>query len=233
MTPIVREHSGVFVVRDDLYLGGTKSRIFESLFSQHAEMVYGSPAQGGAQTALAHAAAKTGRRATIFVAKRATPHPRALEAKRAGAQVLQVKPGYLTVVQARARAYCANTGAFLLPFGVDVPEAIDIIASAAKETGLEPDEVWCAAGSGVLMRGLTAAWPKADRHAVQIGRSLSSRDVGGAILHVYPKPYDYALKGNAPFPADPHYDAKAWELCRERRGTGVVVFWNVTGPASG
>jgi hypothetical protein len=31
----------------------------------------------------------------------------------------------------------------------------------------------------------------------------------------------------APFPADPHYDAKAWELCVAMRGPGRVLFWNV------
>jgi len=31
----------------------------------------------------------------------------------------------------------------------------------------------------------------------------------------------------APFPADPHYDAKAWELCVVKRGSGRVLFWNV------
>ena len=30
----------------------------------------------------------------------------------------------------------------------------------------------------------------------------------------------------APFPADPHYDAKAWEMCIAKRGTGQVLFWN-------
>lgn len=219
------------VVRDDLYPGGTKARIFTPLFARHAEIVYASPAQGGAQTALAHSAAATGKRATIFVAKRAVPHPRALEAKRMGAQVLQVTPGYLSVVQARARSYCEVSGAFLLPFGADTPEAIEIIADAARSLDVCPDEVWCAAGSGVLMRGLSKAWPKARRRAVQIGRALSSKDVAGAQIHVYPMPYDYALGRRFPFPSDPHYDAKAWEVCSVRHGPGRVLFWNVTGPA--
>jgi pyridoxal-phosphate dependent enzyme len=229
--PIVSEHQAVTVVRDDLYPGGTKARIFAPLFGRYAEIVYASPAQGGAQTALAHAAAATGKRATVFVAKRDIPHPRAIEAKRMGATVLQVRPGYLTVVQARARAYCAATGAFLLPFGADIPEAPDIVAQAARALAIEPDEVWCAAGSGVLMRGLARAWPHAKRHAVQIGRTLSEREVAGATIHVYPRPYDYALHDAAPFPADPHYDAKAWQVCARLHGPGTVLFWNVTGPA--
>jgi hypothetical protein len=231
MIPATSRFENILIVRDDLYPGGTKARIFAPLFGRHDEIVYASPAQGGAQTALAHAAAATGKRATIFVAKRATPHPRALEAKRAGAQVLQVTPGYLTVVQARARAYCDKTGAYHLPFGADIAEAPEIIAAAARSLAIEPAEVWCAAGSGVLMRGLARAWPKARRHAVQVGRALKPADVAGARIHIYPKPYDYALAGRGPFPADPHYDAKAWEICASRRGAGLVLFWNVTGPA--
>jgi hypothetical protein len=61
--------------------------------------------------------------------------------------------------QVRARQYCAQTGARLVPFGADMPEAISAIAAAARATGLKPDEVWCASGSGVLLQlhGITRA----------------------------------------------------------------------------
>lgn len=230
--PIVTEHDGIAVVRDDLFPGGTKARFLPALFDGADEVVYASPAEGGAQTALAHVAAHLGKRATIFVAKRAQPHPRALEAKRLGAKVLQVSPGYLAVVQARARAYCAARGARLVPFGVDLPEAIATIAEAARATGLEPDEVWCAAGSGVLARGLAAAWPNARRRVVQVGRRLAPDDVAGAEIIVYPRPFGATAATKPPFPSDPHYDAKAWEIATARREAGrAVLFWNVTGPA--
>jgi hypothetical protein len=225
-------HGGVAVVRDDLFPGGTKARFLTALFADADEVVYASPAEGGAQTALAAAAAAVGKRATIFVAKRATPHPRAFMAKRLGAQVLQVRPGYLSVVQARARAYCEATGAKLAPFGVDMHEALETIAAAARSTGEQPDEVWCASGSGVLMRALSLAWPGARRHAVQIGRALTSTDVAGATIHVHPRKFEQPAASQPPFPSDPHYDAKAWEVCQERKGPGRVLFWNVTGPAA-
>ena len=230
--PVVREHDGIMVVRDDLYPGGTKARYIARLFDHANEVVYATPAEGGAQTALATCAAQAGKRATIFVAKRAEPHPRALMAKRLGATVVQVSPGYLTVVQSRARDYCARSGATLAPFGVDMPEAIEAIAAAARSTGLDPAEVWCASGSGVLMRGLAKAWPNARRHSVQIGRELSAADVGGATIHKHRLAFGDRCKTAAPFPADPHYDAKAWEIAKTRRGAGLVVFWNVTGPAA-
>lgn len=230
--PIVIEHDGISVVRDDLFPGGTKARYLAHLFDQADEVVYATPAEGGAQTALAHCAQAAGKRATLFVAKRADPHPRALMAKRLGATVVQVSPGYLSVVQSRAAEYAKAAGAMLAPFGVDMPEAIEKIAEAARSTGLEPDEVWCASGSGVLMRGLAMAWPNARRHSVQVGRELSADDVAGATIHVHPLAFGQRCKTAPPFPSDPHYDAKAWEIAKARRGAGLVAFWNVTGPAA-
>lgn len=229
--PAVTVHSGVHVVRDDLFPGGTKARFLPALFEGCDEVVYASPAEGGAQTALAAVAARLGKRATIFVAERQRPHPRAFMAKALGAKVYQVKPGYLTVVQARARAYCQATGARLAPFGVDMPEAISAIAAAATATGLAPDEVWCASGSGTLARGLAQAWPHARRHVVQVGRELSRADVAGATIHVAPLAFSAPCKEAPPFPSDKHYDAKAWQIVIERKGAGLVLFWNVTGPA--
>lgn len=229
--PIVTEHDGVTVIRDDLFPGGTKARFLGDLFEGHDEVVYASPAEGGAQTALAAVAQRLGKKATIFVAKRAEPHPRALMAKAMGAQVALVKPGYLNVVQARARAYCDRTGAFLVPFGANVPSAPGKIAQAALSTGLEPDEVWCAGGSGVLHRGLCAAWPHARHHIVQVGRDLAPETIGRATLHVHKLDFSQRCKTQPPFPSDPHYDAKAWEICQERKGSGLILFWNVTGPA--
>lgn len=229
--PKLIEHDGIMVVRDDLLRGGTKARFLGVFFDGADEVVYASPAEGGAQTALAAVAGALGKRATIFVARRAKPHPRALLAKRWGARVCQVSPGYLTVVQARARAYCAASGARLMPFGADVPEAVEAITRAARSLQIVPDEVWCASGSGVLARGLAAAWPGARRHVVQVGRSLSPADVAGATIHQSGMPFERACRAAVPFPADPHYDAKAWQIAKARRGAGLCIFWNVTGPA--
>lgn len=229
--PIVREHGGVSVIRDDLFPGGTKARFMPVLFEGAEEAVYASPAEGGAQTALATVAKDLGKRATIFVAARATLHPRTLEAARLGAKVVPVRPGYLSVVQARAKDYAKTSGARLVPFGVDLPEAITRLAAAALATGLDPDEVWCAAGSGVLARALAQAWPRARCHVVQVGRELAPNEVASATIHVYPRPFSDVAKAISPFPSDPHYDAKAWETMTARRGPGRVVFWNVAGPA--
>lgn len=227
--PIVQTHEGIRVVREDLFPGGTKARYVPRLFDRADEIVYATPAQGGAQYAIAFVANQLGKRATFFVAKRDNPHPRAWEAKRLGAKIVQVPFGMLSVVQARAREYAKETGATLAPFGMDMPEAIDIIAAAARSTGEDPDEIWCAGGSGVLGRSLRRAWPKAALHVVMVGRKATP--VEGADHIFFPRPFEWRA-AQPPFSSDPHYDAKAWWLCKERAQGKRVLMWNVTGPAS-
>jgi hypothetical protein len=74
------------VVRDDLFTSGTKARFLSMMFNGADEVVYASPAEGGAQVALATVARRLGKQATIFVARRAKPHPRTIEAAQLGAQ---------------------------------------------------------------------------------------------------------------------------------------------------
>lgn len=232
MKPVLQEHDRIGVVRDDLFPGGTKARFIPAMFADAEEIVYASPAQGGAQFALAFIARELGKRATIFVAARRVPHPRQIEAKCLGAKVVLVSNGRLNVVQARARQYAEETGAKLAPFGFDVPGAIDVIADAARSLEENPDEVWCSAGSGTLCRSLKRAWPDAHHVAIAVGRDIAPETVGGADVIRYPRPFEDHARLHPPFPSDPHYDAKAWEIATIHARKGArVLFWNVTGPA--
>ena len=49
--PRVIEHDGVLVARDDLFPGGTKAQFLPILFEGADEVVYASPAEGGAHLA--------------------------------------------------------------------------------------------------------------------------------------------------------------------------------------
>lgn len=227
--PIVIEHGGVFVVRDDLYPGGTKSRYAAVLFGEGVEeVVYASPAQGGAQISLAAAAQRMGKRATLFVAKRKELHPATAVATALGAKVVEVPMGYLSHVQAKAKAYVENAGSEvrLAPFGFAIPGAEEEIAKAARAAMTGPDEVWCAASSGTLARGLALAFPKARRHVVQVGRKLDPKEVAGATIHEYRLGYE-KVGPAAPFSCNRHYESKAWEVCAAEHGKGTVLFWNV------
>jgi hypothetical protein len=223
--PVIEHVGEVLVVRDDLVPGGTKARVLLDMLEPGREYVYASPAQGYAQVALAHAAATVGARATVFVAKRKEPHARTLEAGQAGAAIRQVGPvGYMSVVRARARAYCDATGATLLPFGFDTPSFLRGLAEVARSLPLEPPaEVWSVAGSGALTRALQMAWPLAGFRAIRIG---AIPDAGRARLLLAPERFEQPARVRPPFPSCDNYDAKAWRFVSKYASPGAL-FWNV------
>lgn len=223
--PVVMQHGRLFVVRDDLLPGGSKMRYMLPLLAAlpHQEIVYATPAQGYAQMALAHVCAMLGKRAVVFVAQRAQPHRRTLAAKAAGATVYQVPHGYMTVVAARARLYAKDRGAFLVPFGVDVPEALEHFAAAASTITPAPAEVWACSGSGALIRGLQRAWPDAAFHAVRVG---SAPSIGRAKLWTAPERYEQPARTPPPWPSCDNYDAKVWQFASRHAADGALI-WNV------
>jgi hypothetical protein len=221
--PVITEHAGVLVVRDDLLPGGTKTRVLPVLLDHAAEYVYASPTQGYAQVALAYTCQAAGKRATIFCAQRRQRHPRTVEAAAAGARIIEVKAGYMNVIRARARQYCAVAGARLLPFGFDDPRVLEALAALGRDLPVTPREVWTVAGSGVLTRALQHAWPQASFHAIQIGAVPA---IGRARLYLAPEPFAEDAKLRPPFPSCSNYDAKAWRFVAAHAQPGAL-FWNV------
>lgn len=224
--PIVETHNGILVVRDDLYSGGTKSRIAEELYRYHDEIVYAGSAHSFAQIALATTARKIGKKATIFVAARAVRTHETQTASDLGAKIIEIRPGYLSVVKARATIYCNESGAWLAPLGFDVGSAIVFLAGVAKSISCVPDVVWCAAGSGTLTRALQQAWPDAEHHAVLFGKDSFA---GMATEHRHHLSYSDYTKYPTPFPSHPRFDAKAWEICIQNHPSDdqITLFWNV------
>jgi len=221
--PTIIEHDGIFVVRDDYLPGGTKSRVLPRFLVGADEFVYATPAYGYAQVALSITAKSMGKRATIFVAKRNELHTRTRAAYSFGAKIVQIPYGYLSNVQAKAKAYCEATGAKLMPFGLDFPEFIHSLADVAIGLNIKPAEVWTVAGSGVLTRALQIAWPKSSFHAVQIG---SFPKAGVATIHKAPEKFEQDAAIKPPFPSCSNYDAKAWQFIRRHAKPGAL-FWNV------
>lgn len=213
--------------------GGTKQVILERLmrtvWAEHEEFVYGGPAYGFALTLAARA---VGKRATIVVAQRGEAHPITKAAEAAGAQVITVAPGYLSQVRKRAKGYAEESGAFNVPFGVDCPEFIGELARYAREVAddLEPSEVWCVAGSGVLTRSLQLAFPEAEHHAIVVGKEGS--DTGSATVHKAPEKFAQDAKIKPPFASASNYDAKAWRFFQEEAAPGALL-WNVAGDVGG
>jgi hypothetical protein len=213
------------VVRDDLIAGGTKARALPALLTDADEFVYASPVYGYAQIALAHTCARLAKRATVFCAQRKTWHPLTLRAASAGAKIVEVAGGYLTVVTARARDYARARGAKLLPFGLDAPEFVNALADAVSLAPLDHVyEVWSVAASGTMTRALQSVWPAADFHCVLVGTAKG--DAGKAKLYRAPERFEQDAQLRPPFPSCPNYDAKAWRFVRAHASPGAV-FWNV------
>lgn len=237
--PVLETHDGarekIRVLREDLAPGGLKMRFLPFLVQGADEVVYGSPFCGGAALALSEIGKQTGQRMTLFYAKRAEHHPRQIAALQNGARIFEISPGYMTNVQAKARAYAAQQGALFLPLGFDVPAAaVPLIAFLNRVRLLladDPSQVWCATGSGMLARYLGLAFPRSEVIGIAVG--LKSRHEGQAFgrnVRLRPSAYDFEKqsKASAPFPSCGHYDRKAWELCSAEAKPGAL-FVNVMG----
>ena len=220
----------LYVIRDDLLPGGTKRRaltpLLADLYAQGwSEFVYGGPAEGYAQLALAYSAKDVSTTATYFVAKRKQRHPHTNEAAAQGCRIVEVDYGRLNVVQARVRTYCEMTGAYFFPLGFDTPEFARLmmqeVATACE--GIAPSETWAVAGSGLMTRCLQAALPAIPHNAVRIGMPPDS---GAARLFDAPEQFKDEAEQPPPFPSCTNYDAKAWRFIRQHARPGAL-FWNV------
>ncbi len=207
---------GLQVVREDLLEGGSKVRFLPYLVGDADEIVFGGPFCGGAPYALSVLGREFDRKVTLFYAERKKLHPRQIQAADNGATIVQVPHGRMSVVQSRARKYCERTGALFLPLGFDVPEAadpfIEVMAGVRQRVG-DPDQVWCATGSGMLARCLGVGFPNSEVVGVAVGlasRHEKQRMPENVRLLTAPEKFEQESKAACPFPSNPNYDLKAW-----------------------
>lgn len=229
---IIEKHKGVHVLRDDLLPGGTKSVILPHILDPNKHYyVYASPVYGGMQIALAAYAKAQGKQAVIFCAKRATPHPNTILAKAAGAIVYQVPYGYLSHCQAHARKFVEENNAQEVAFGADYPVATQVIAHrmhmVIDRLGGEPDTIYCAVGSGTILKGIIAGTTYSKIVGVQVGAAFNEGLPRRVAILKYHKVFEKESSIQAPFPSCRNYDLKAWEYCLKYRGAGSLLFWNV------
>ena len=210
---------------------GLKPDLFHYCSTASPRLSMRAQPRAARQTALATVAALLGKRATIFVAQRAQPASANIDGKTARRPD---RASFAGLSQCRS-----GTRTRVLPAHGRASSAVWLRCAGSRTNYCSGGTLYryTARRSVVcgwlrrLARGLAQAWPNARRHVVQVGRALSPNDVAGATIHEYPKPFKWAIKKLPPFPSDPHYDAKAWEFCLDHKGSGVVLFWNVTGPA--
>jgi len=236
--PIIVQHEGFTVVRDDLLGAGTKVRGLDYLIG-HApeyknirEWVFGScPATGYAQISLPTVCSRYDKRAVLFMAKRDPKnfHPYQKLGIRAGTDYRWVPNGMLNVTQARAREYAEESPETrkVLPLGLEHPYVTACFIKVARSLPA-PKEFWTVGSSGSLNRALQLAWPDADAHVVSVGHKMKEHEIGRAKYYRSDLKFHKAVlaKDEPPFPSAPTYDAKAWKFVREHASPGAL-FWNV------
>lgn len=232
----IEQHYGINILRDDLLDGGTKSILLDGIEKQYPqviEYVYASPVYGGFQIALSAYCKKKGLKTTIFCAQRKTKHSNTLKCIEHGANIIEVYPGYLSVVEKRAKDYCEKKqNIYKFVFGANTIENINKITERAKKViqqlKREPDEIWVAVGSGTLVKGILQAVNNTMVYGVLVGADFEYSHPN-LILIKYPKPFEIESRMKVDFPSMANYDRKALELClaHDRKPSTNVLFWNV------
>lgn len=232
---VIENHYGIHVLRDDLLVGGTKSILMNTIDKPNiTEFVYASPVYGGFQIALSAYCKSVGKKATIFCAKRISKHVNTQKCIDYGATIIEVPFGYLSVVEKKAREYCINKKHVeKIVFGANSEENKKIISNRVKLVleQINPDEIWCAIGSGTLISSILMSVDESIKvFGVQVGAEFIPDKVYPNLTIIkYPKPFDKESKIMIDFPSTPNYDKKAFETCLKYNidTTNKILFWNV------
>jgi hypothetical protein len=177
--------------------------------------------------------------------KKGEPEPEAIRiAAGLGAEVYPVPGARITICFAQARRYVNERGGFMLPFGLECPEAVEGVRREAANVPTEllrGGTLVVCCGSGVTLAGLLLGLPELPRRIIGVSSGRSPANIS-ACLKRYVKsippelelreadvPYSVPLSFPCPFPAHPHYDLKAWKFLHEnlRALPEPILFWNI------
>jgi hypothetical protein len=233
--PIIKEHEGFNVVREDLMGFGSKCRFGDILVStcQSDTLVYVQPRYGFAGISLAYLAEKYNKKLVLF-----SPSQKEISDHQAicierGADMKFRRIAAMPNLNKIAKDWAAENNAFFIPLGLRhelvTAAAVKVAYDLAQVHG-EPKEVWSAISTGVLSRALQIAWPNADFNAVAVARNIKDGELGRATVWSHPKEFsqNVAPQYAPPFPSALNYDAKAWEFMLKHANEGAW-FWNVGG----
>jgi len=236
--PVIEEHEGFLVVRDDLLGVGSKVRFLDYLVktAPEKEFVFGASNKVGyGAISLSYLCRKYGKKAIFFMAKTNNPTWHQKRVLELGGEIHWVPNGMLAVTKARAREYVAKdpTRRRLLPIGLEDQTVLASIVKVArslkyKNKPVVPKEIWSVGSSGTLSRGLQTAFPHAKVHVVQTGHGMSKEQAGRAILHKSPYKCDQKCKeaDMPPYGSEPFSDSKVWSFVKKHGKKGALI-WNV------
>ena len=227
--PVVVEHDGVSVVRDDLIVG-TKTRAGDLLVSktQADTLVYCQPRVGLAGVSLCDVATRDpDKNIVLFMpsSKRISVHQACCIER--GALAIFERIAAMPNLNLYAKRWAQENGAYFIPLGLKHELATAAIVHAASKIE-EPDEVYVAISTGVLSRALQIAWPNAKFTCVAVARNLKAGELGRArvISEPLPFPQSESVENLPPFPSVNTYDSKVWKYIPKNSGKRILM-WNV------
>ena len=226
--PVVTQHDGVNVVRDDL-LTGSKVRGGDFLVSKVKEkrLVYVQPRTGLAGVSLLDVCKRHNKDLTLWMpsSKRISAHQACCIEQGCDARFARIAA--MPNLNRIAKMWAEENEAFFIPLGLKHEfVTAGIINTALKMP--EPEEVWTVVSTAVLTRALQIAWPNAKFHAVAVARNMKAGEIGRAEIISAPEPFVKAIKPHEepPFPSVNTYDGKAWRYIPKNTGRNIL-FWNV------
>jgi hypothetical protein len=227
--PVVIEHEGVSVVRDDLTVG-TKTRAGDLLISkiQSDTLVYCQPRVGLAGVSLCDVAQKyKNKKIVLFMpsSKKVSIHQACCIEQGAIPHFKRIAA--MPNLNSAAKKWAAENDAYFIPLGLKHELATAAIVHAAS-TIEEPEEVYVAISTGVLSRALQIAWPNAKFTCVAVARNLKEGELGRAKVISEPLafPQSEKVENLPPFPTVNSYDAKVWKYIPKNTGRKILM-WNV------
>lgn len=224
--PVVIEHEGVRVVRDDLIVG-TKTRAADLLASKinNDTMVYSQPRVGLAGVSLLDVAKHHNKKVVLFMpaSKRISLHQACCIER--GAIPIFERIAAMPILNIKAKEWADKHNAFFIPLGLKHELATAAIVYTASKIS-EPEEVYVAISTGVLSRALQIAWPNAKFTCVAVARNLKAGELGRASVISEPLEFMQEEPIQPPFPTVRTYDAKVWKYIPKNTGRNILM-WNV------
>ena len=233
--PVLIDHEGFKVVRDDMMGFGSKCRFGDILVQKAASdtLVYVQPRFGFAGISLAYLAAKYNKKLVLFMPSGKVISDHQAICIERGAIPKFRRIAAMPNLNAIAKQWAIDNNATFIPLGLKhelvTAAAIKVAYDIAEKHGY-PEDVWSAISTGVLTRSLQIAWPDAKFNAVAVSRNIKDGELGRAKVWSHPKAFasNVNSENEPPFPSAMNYDAKAWEFM-VKHGKPGSWFWNVGG----
>lgn len=239
--PMVTEHEGIKVVRDDV-INGSKCRFADLLVQTIKEdtLVYVQPRVGLAGVSILNIAKRYGKKVVLFMpsSKKISQHQAVCIERGAIPKFRRIAA--MPNLNQVAKAWADKNGAKFIPLGL----RHELVVACASRVALnisghygygpdtQPDVCFVATSTGVLVRGLQIGWDRTKFYAVTVSRNMKAGELGRAEPIIEPLEFAQSEKtiNLPPFPTVNTYDAKVWKYAlayKKANPQASVWMWNV------